>query len=374
MSMNPQLRRWSLYIHTWCGVTLALYAIVIGLSGSFLVWQDELEALEYPEFHKGPLPTISTTADQVLEAARRAIPEGRPISVTWPNEDTPYWMSYVLLKVGAREVYVRPESGEVRGIRDTSGGWVGVLGRLHTNLLAGSTGRLVNSYAAIVLLVLCVSGAVLWWPGMAHVENRFRLSWSSGWWKFSWQLHHVTGAVSVVFIALLSITGTYFYWSSSYVRAVSSMFARTAEPPVGKVEVGASLMSTSRLEAAARANMPGLPLHRISVVDAPNYAVRATFRDGAPQEFHLVSTVFLHPVTGAVLGRNPLATRPMGDTILSWFSALHFGVFGGWLVKVLWTVLGFSLPVLGISGLLMWWRRVIQPALRVRERSLADVA
>jgi uncharacterized iron-regulated membrane protein len=358
----------------WSGLTLAIYAVVIGVSGSLLVWQDALEAAEYPEFHTGASPTISTAADQVLEVVRSRVPEGRPISVTWPNEETPYWMSYVLLKVGAREVYVDPATGAVRGVRDTQGGWVGILGRLHTSLLAGSTGRMVNSYASIGLLLLCLSGSILWWPGGNGIRNRFRLNWNGGWWKFSWQLHHVTGAVSVVFIALLSITGTYFYWSSSYVRAVSSVFRRTAEPPVGKVEPGARVMDVSQLEAAARASFPGLPLHRISVPDTPSYAVRATFRDGTPGEFHLVSTAFLHPVTGAVIGRNPLATRPMGDTILSWFSALHFGVFGGLLVKLLWTVLGLSLPVLGISGGLMWWRRVVQPALRVRERKLVDVA
>ncbi len=364
MLTNSQLRRWSLYVHMWCGLALAVYACVIGVTGSLLVWQDELEAMEYPEFHRPAEIRISTTADQVLATVRRQVPEGRPITVTWPNEGTPYWMSYVLLEVGAREVYVDPASGAVRGIRDTSGGWVGVLGRLHTNLLAGSTGRMVNSYAACVLLALCVSGAILWWPGISGIRGRFRLSWRAGWWKFSGQLHHVTGAVSILFIVLLSITGTYFYWSGFYVRAVSSMFARTADPPVGKVAPGAKLMGTSDLEAAARASFPGLALHRISVVDSPAYAVRATFRDGTPGEFHLVSTAFLHPVTGAVLLRNPLATRPAGDMILSWFSALHFGVFGGWLVKVLWSVLGLSLPVLGISGGFMWWRRVVRPALR----------
>jgi uncharacterized iron-regulated membrane protein len=373
MSLSPQLRTWSFYIHTWCGLAVALYAIVIGVSGSLLVWQDELEALEYPEFHSAPPARISTTADQVLETVRRVIPEGRPISVTWPNDDTPYWMSYVLLKVGAQEVYVDPASGMVRGMRDTQGGWVGVLSRLHTNLLAGSTGRKVNSYAAIILVLLCLSGAILWWPGAGHVRNRFRLSWISGWWKFGWKLHHVTGAVSVVFIALLSITGTYFYWSSSYVRAVSTVFARTAEPPIGQVEPGSSVLSASQLEAAARASFPGLPLHRLAILDAPTSSVRATFREGTPGEFHLVSTAFLHPVTGAVIGRNPLAARPAGDAILSWFSALHFGVFGGMLIKIVWTVLGLSLPVLGISGGFMWWRRVIQPRLGRRRIPLAAV-
>ena len=232
---------------------------------------------------------------------------------------------------------------------------------MHTRLLAGSVGRTLNSYGASILMVLCATGSVLWWPGTTNWRSRFRIEWTSGWRKLSGQLHHVTGVTSVLFIALLAFTGTYFFWSAAYVRIVSSIFTRTAEPRVAPGPPGSGLASLGHLEASAAASFPGVPIHRIQVVERPNQAVRVTFRAGRPEEFHLVSTAFLHPVTGEVLGRVPLSERPWGDRILSWFSVLHFGVFGGWPIKVLWAVWGLSLPGLAVSGLLMWWRRVVQP-------------
>ena len=51
----------------------------------------------------------------------------------------------------------------------------------------------------------------------------------------------------------------------------------------------------------------------------------------------------------------------VGDAILYWFSALHFGRFGGWSTKLLWAFVGLMPPVMFVSGFIMWWNRVIRP-------------
>ena len=39
---------------------------------------------------------------------------------------------------------------------------------LHANLLFGPTGRLVNGIGAICLTSLCLTGAIIWWPGVKN--------------------------------------------------------------------------------------------------------------------------------------------------------------------------------------------------------------
>ena len=53
----------------------------------------------------------------------------------------------------------------------------------------------------------------------------------------------------------------------------------------------------------------------------------------------------------------------LGDTILYWFTAMHFGRFGGWATKLAWTVVGLVPPVIFATGVVMWWTRVIRPRL-----------
>ena len=50
-----------------------------------------------------------------------------------------------------------------------------------------------------------------------------------------------------------------------------------------------------------------------------------------------------------------------GDQMLSWFAQAHFGRFAGVWVKITWTVVGLMPAALFVTGLLMWWKRVLKP-------------
>jgi uncharacterized iron-regulated membrane protein len=48
--------------------------------------------------------------------------------------------------------------------------------------------------------------------------------------------------------------------------------------------------------------------------------------------------------------------------------SLHLGSFGGWPVKALWVVLGLAPMFLAVTGVLMWWNRVVSPRLAARRQ------
>jgi uncharacterized iron-regulated membrane protein len=56
------------------------------------------------------------------------------------------------------------------------------------------------------------------------------------------------------------------------------------------------------------------------------------------------------------------APRRLGDDIFRLFARLHFGTFGGWPVRVTWFIIGLAPAVLFVTGVLMWWNRVLKPA------------
>lgn len=51
----------------------------------------------------------------------------------------------------------------------------------------------------------------------------------------------------------------------------------------------------------------------------------------------------------------------VGDQFLYWLAQAHFGRFAGVWVKTIWTILGLAPAVLFLTGLLMWWKRVVKP-------------
>ena len=75
--------------------------------------------------------------------------------------------------------------------------------------------------------------------------------------------------------------------------------------------------------------------------------------------------VTLHfDATGTLVRVTDASVRSPASRVITWFGLLHVGSFGGWLVKLAWAAFALALPALFVSGYVMWWNRVVAPALR----------
>jgi uncharacterized iron-regulated membrane protein len=135
-------RRIIFQVHLWLGMVASLYVLVMSVSGSMIVYRNELEG------------------------------QGKS------------------------------ESSVVRVVE-----W---LVDLHENLLLGTTGRRVNGIGAILLTLLCLTGALLWWPGIAHWRRSLSVNWRSSFARLNWDLHNALGFWCFLFVAMWGISGAYF--------------------------------------------------------------------------------------------------------------------------------------------------------------------
>ena len=69
------------------------------------------------------------------------------------------------------------------------------------------------------------------------------------------------------------------------------------------------------------------------------------------------SYVLLAARDGAVAGVRDARALPLAERAEVMLRPLHFGNFGGWPVKVLWTVLGLTPGLLALTGGWLWLRR-----------------
>jgi uncharacterized iron-regulated membrane protein len=82
--------------------------------------------------------------------------------------------------------------------------------KLHTNLLAGPTGRMVNGIGALTLTLLCLTGAVIWWPGIHHWRRSLTVSWDAHFPRINWDLHSALGFWCFLFVLVWGVSGIYF--------------------------------------------------------------------------------------------------------------------------------------------------------------------
>jgi uncharacterized iron-regulated membrane protein len=81
--------------------------------------------------------------------------------------------------------------------------------RLHRRPLPGYAGDIVNALGACSLLVLCFTGAVVWWPGRAYWRRSLTVEWRARGPRISWDAHSAFGFWFLIFVVLWGVSGLY---------------------------------------------------------------------------------------------------------------------------------------------------------------------
>lgn len=137
----------------------------------------------------------------------------------WLEQPQKLWLHNAVFQthftVGALAgVYVGLMSvtGSIIVYRDELSRWASAewIVKLHTTLLAGQTGRFVNGIGAASLTLLCLTGAIIWWPGVKHWRRSLTVSWEAHFARINWDLHSALGFWCFLFVLLWGVSGTYF--------------------------------------------------------------------------------------------------------------------------------------------------------------------
>lgn len=362
-------------IHLWGGLALGLYAFLIGITGSVLVFREEI--VDWIS----PLPQIQDTRPaESLEAIRSGIQAHYPAWHAWslgaPTEPGEPWSSYLLQRGKGRMVFADSQ-GRVIGERNLEGTSLELFEKFHSNLLL-PRGRLWNGIAGLLLLLVAISGLVLWWPAAGAWNNAFRVVRRANWKGLVYDLHRVGGAIMVAFVVLFCITGAYFTWPAVYRDIAASLLPVKPKPQSAPVRTEGTRLAVDSLVASARRAMPEGKLLRVLVPQGNKDPVRVVFAHGETTDNRKTSQLTMNPHTGEILGVDDYRQRRAGDQLVSWMGPLHTGHFGGPVgglaLKFVWALAGLAMPALLVTGFIMWCNRVLTPRLRGRKAIRETIA
>lgn len=404
-------------IHLYLGLVSGLFLVVVCLTGTLLVFEDELTHAFNPErYTVAAATTPPLSLAQLTEAVRAARPqakingikvyadptrtveialaggrpsgskgEGRGERGPRPERDGERGEGRAPMggpgakggKGGKAErgptLFLNPYTGAILGEYDSHKSGFHFIEEIHRGLVAGRVGKLIMGINSIIFLFILGTGIVLWWPAAKQAfSQRLRIKWGSSWKRLNHDFHIVLGFYASVFLFIMAATGVgmSFDWVGKTINTLTHSPQQRMEPPTSAVAApDAPAFGADAALALARRQAPEATSYALQLPKEPTSSIQVgILRPGALIE-RATDDVYLDQHTGQVLRQQAYADKPVGQRIRALFKPVHTGAIFGWPTKILafvFVLLGVTFP---ITGTIMWLNRTRKnkkkPQLRV---------
>lgn len=400
---------WVLF-HRYAGLFMALFLVIIGLTGSIIVFNPEL----YMWFD--PPPKVTPQAGPMLDAytlrerAQDLVPHGMINNLTFnikPDEAYPVWVEPRIdpatsepYQLDVTMLLLDPYSGaELRRDNYTGEIWpitnknvMNLINRLHYQMaLPGTIGTWLFGIVALVWTIDCfVSGYLTFPVSMRRRKDEdaapakvARRSWLARWWNPAWlvkwggsayrinfDLHRAGGLwVWIMLLALAWSSVGFNLWEQVYNPVMKTLFdmpdpygnslpkleTPQPDPPLGWPQahgIAHDLM-------AEQARIGGFRVLREDFLNYQGtqgvfmYAVRSDrdlFDEGA-------ATVLLFDNAGKFISLSLPTGQNAGSTLNSWVFALHMAQIWGMPFRIFVTGVGIIIAMLSVTGVYIWLKK-----------------
>ena len=205
------MKKLLLYLHLWIGLAAALFLIVVSISGAVIAFEPELNRAFHPELTRVTPTSKALDWDTLRARVEAQTPKWKVIRFYFPER--PDLSTYLRLRNASthkiRHIYANQYTGEVLGSTEDGSDWILKVHDLHVNFLSGKIGNQVVTWSTGALLLLSVTGIVLWWP-----RRVFRFHRSSAGVRLNRDLHLSLGFWSAVAMFGFAVTGLSLHYQT----------------------------------------------------------------------------------------------------------------------------------------------------------------
>ncbi|SEJ02508.1 Uncharacterized iron-regulated membrane protein [Sphingobium sp. AP50] len=383
--MTSRSRAVARHVHLWLGLSLGLLFVLLGITGSALVFYQEIDAVLHPEISVSdsrPAPGWSSPVwDRALTTIRRQWPdeagqwrfeakdEAGPIAARYYPSGPPAshmakrWM-----------VWLSPDGTHILrhdGWGDYAMSWIY---ELHMDLLSDEVGHKIVGWSGLLILLLMGTGLVAWWPrGGWRKALRFKQGASTI--RRLHDIHKLAGLWSLILLILFAVTG----FMLALPKESNWVLERTVAPvdavpvPKSPVREGRPITIATALANGHRA----LPEARLAWIEMPargNGIIKLRVQvPGDPSRRFPHSYIYIDAYSGAVLGLLDARRGSASTMINNWLHPLHDASVGGLATRILAFFVGLVPAVLFITGLLRWRKRRVHQAKAIQKHKLQGV-
>jgi uncharacterized iron-regulated membrane protein len=358
-------------LHRWLGLFIGAWFALVGLSGSILVFEDEVDALLNPQLLTDKRSGPRLPPHAMIERVAEAFPLSRIERIRPPGSQGGVYRITIRvaphLRTGAprAEVMFSAVSGELLGVREadaigiTRPYWMRTLYEFHRNVLLGNFGSNIVGIAGILLMTSALSGFVIAWPRQRSGWRRLvGIKWRAGLTRILFDVHRSSGVVLFMLLMLATLTGSTLVYVN-VAREVVSVFSQVAPFPVIPWRE-TPMEKWPSFEQVATQIRNDYPQHELVDIHIPSKPTAGYLfylkREG---DVHRLgdTIVWVHPGSGEILFERSARNRTSGESVMHWLFPLHSGTAFGTAGKIAMCITGLAMLLMLPTGLWVWLRK-----------------
>jgi uncharacterized iron-regulated membrane protein len=362
------VRRVVLAIHLILGLVAAIFLAILGITGSIMAFEGDLDHWLHPDLWyvkagRAPLPE-----NDLVSAAQNQF-QTRVLAVEFPRASN---LAQVMRMTDGTTVYLNPYDGAVLGSkigRSNSEQVLGYIHQIHLRLVPdprsapklAEIGKIVVSFAGLMLLLMVPTGLILWWRGKRLTIKFKAANFKVPWYQTFHDSHQAIGIYASLFLLIASLTGILigFGFGEKFFYSVTRSSPPARPQPVQSVPIpgGAPIMADEAL-AVARRTMPNAT---VSIMVRPLRATGAySFLMRVPEETSeaVHSLISIDQFSGKVLGVHNFQTESMGYRAIRFNRSIHTGDIFGLAGHIVVSLTSLALVGMVITGGVIWWKKL----------------
>lgn len=377
-------------IHLWLSIPLGIVLTVVCLSGATLVFESEITRAFNPRIYRvealagaqplAPSRLVARIGEQMPDSLHL-------VSLELPARSDEPCMA-VFRQTGRKQLSIDPYTGDVNGWAE-SPAFFSTMRKLHRWLLdppavkgEKSVGKVIVGISTLVLVLILVSGLVLWIPRSCKaLRNRLKVSVSNGRRRMWYDSHVSLGFYAILPLLVMALTG--LTWSFGWYRTAAYALFGGAQTTVAvkehpsqrdssvdrKRHDGSDTRHGDR-KSVERQTKNGTDTFDYAVWDEvlaqltahyPVYkAITLTQTEAQVRRqaaMRRADRVTFDPQSGRLGEINRYEDTPQQQRLRGWFYAFHTGSWGGVWTKLLYFLAALIGATLPLTGYYLWWKR-----------------
>ncbi|NGP87710.1 PepSY-associated TM helix domain-containing protein [Fodinibius halophilus] len=341
-----------LSIHKWLGLLAGIFILIMGISGSIIVFDDEIDDLINHEIITQPNSTQPVSVDKAYSSIVNTHPNWEIRFTNIPEQANRVIEAEIRRPNDRRYLYLHPVSGKILLDKASKTNFTHWMLKLHYSLHAGVIGETILFVAALMFIGSLITGIwfyrkAIWRVCTFKIYPRFRDLKST-----SSELHRTIGVWALLFNFITALTGTIILFTIVSAHLTSKGPEPIPDPPSINVSIDSLLNK-------AVESYPGFDPSYLMLPKQEGGTIRFYGHTDTDWPIHYRFSNYLqfNPNDGTLVHAFFIKDKPIEMHLLSFIYPLHFGNWGGIIIKILYSLFGIAPAILSITGFIIWQKR-----------------